>query len=166
MDDRADLSTALEISLGKLVKEKYQADFFALDEYPSSVRPFYTMPSAVNPAWSNSYDLFIRGQEICSGAQRCHDPVRLSVFASLLGIYYIYRGSVVGESVPFLCCLGDYFCCCVTTIVQVMLEKRILEKGLELEPLQSYIDSFKHGVSPHAGAGIGLDRVVFLYLGE
>lgn len=47
-----------------------------------------------------------------------------------------------------------------------MLEKRILEKGLPLEPLQSYIDSFKHGVSPHAGAGIGLDRVVFLYLGK
>ena len=47
-----------------------------------------------------------------------------------------------------------------------MLEKRILEKGLELGPLQSYIDSFKHGVSPHAGAGIGLDRVVFLYLGK
>lgn len=46
-----------------------------------------------------------------------------------------------------------------------MLEKRIVEKGLELGPLQSYIDSFKHGVSPHAGAGIGLDRVVFLYLG-
>ena len=51
-------------------------------------------------------------------------------------------------------------------MLQVMLEKRILEKGLPLEPLQSYIDSFKHGVSPHAGAGIGLDRVVFLYLGK
>ena len=47
-----------------------------------------------------------------------------------------------------------------------MLKARILEKGLELEPLQSYIDSFRHGVSPHAGAGIGLDRVVFLYLGK
>ena len=47
-----------------------------------------------------------------------------------------------------------------------MLERRIVEKGLEVGPLQSYIDSFKHGVSPHAGAGIGLDRVVFLYLGE
>jgi hypothetical protein len=48
----------------------------------------------------------------------------------------------------------------------VMLEQRIIEKGLEVGPLQSYIDSFKHGVSPHAGAGIGLDRVVFLYLGK
>jgi aspartyl/asparaginyl-tRNA synthetase len=47
-----------------------------------------------------------------------------------------------------------------------MLEQRIIEKGLEVGPLQSYIDSFKHGVSPHAGAGIGLDRVVFLYLGK
>jgi len=103
------------------VKTKYQADFYALDQYPSVVRPFYTMPSMINPLYSNSYDLFIRGQEICSGAQRCHEPE--------------------------------------------MLKSRILEKGLELGPLQSYIDSFRHGVSPHAGAGIGLDRVVFLYLG-
>ena len=36
---------------------------------------------------------------------------------------------------------------------------------MALEPLQSYLDSFRHGVSPHAGAGIGLERVVFLYLG-
>ena len=46
-----------------------------------------------------------------------------------------------------------------------MLEKRILEKGMELKPLQAYVDSFRHAVSPHAGGGIGLDRVVFLYLG-
>jgi len=31
--------------------------------------------------------------------------------------------------------------------------------------LKSYIESFRHGISPHAGAGIGLERVVFLYLG-
>ena len=47
-----------------------------------------------------------------------------------------------------------------------MLEQRILEKGMELEGLKYYIESFRHGVSPHAGAGIGLERVVFLYLGE
>lgn len=75
MDDRADLTGALELALGKLVKDKYHADFYALDEYPATVRPFYTMPSAVNPLLSNSYDLFIRGQEICSGAQRCHEAV-------------------------------------------------------------------------------------------
>jgi aspartyl-tRNA synthetase len=46
-----------------------------------------------------------------------------------------------------------------------MLAKRILEKGMDVEPLKAYIDSFRHGIFPHAGAGIGLDRVVFLYLG-
>jgi aspartyl/asparaginyl-tRNA synthetase len=46
-----------------------------------------------------------------------------------------------------------------------MLEKRIRAKGMDTAPLQFYIDAFKHGISPHAGAGIGLDRVVFLYLG-
>jgi aspartyl-tRNA synthetase len=80
VDDTADLTTALELTLGQLVKAKYHADFYALDEYPSTVRPFYTMPSALNPRMSNSYDLFIRGQEICSGAQRCHDPVSTYIF--------------------------------------------------------------------------------------
>ena len=46
-----------------------------------------------------------------------------------------------------------------------MLEKRIAEKGMELDGLKFYVESFKHGISPHAGAGIGLERVVFLYLG-
>ena len=40
-----------------------------------------------------------------------------------------------------------------------------MEKGIDLEPLKYYVESFKHGISPHAGAGIGLERVVFLYLG-
>ncbi len=50
-------------------------------------------------------------------------------------------------------------------VVQEMLEGRIAAKGIDLAPLQSYVDAFRHGVAPHAGAGIGLDRVVFLYLG-
>ena len=32
------------------------------------------MPSAQNPLLSNSFDAFLRGQEIASGAQRVHDP--------------------------------------------------------------------------------------------
>ena len=46
---------------GKLVKEKYGTDFYMMDKYPLSVRPFYTMPDPENPALSNSYDVFIRG---------------------------------------------------------------------------------------------------------
>ena len=46
-----------------------------------------------------------------------------------------------------------------------MLERRLEEKGVDKEPLKYYIESFRHAAPPHAGAGIGLERVVFLYLG-
>lgn len=49
----ADLSSSLELTLGELVKEKYKSDFFILDQYPLAIRPFYTMPSAANPLFSN-----------------------------------------------------------------------------------------------------------------
>ncbi|GKY98832.1 hypothetical protein MPSEU_000839200 [Mayamaea pseudoterrestris] len=117
-----DLSGAMELKLGEVVKERFGTDFFMLDKYPSTIRPFYTMPDPEDARFSNSYDIFIRGQEICSGAQRCHDPE--------------------------------------------LLLRILEEKGIEFgDGLKSYIESFRHGVSPHAGAGIGLERVVFLYLG-
>lgn len=31
--------------------------------------------------------------------------------------------------------------------------------------LQDYVQCFKNGAPPHAGGGIGLERVVFLFLG-
>lgn len=74
-DDYADLSSAQELVLGEIIAEKYKTDFYMIDQYPSNIRPFYTMPNIERPEYSNSYDLFLRGQEICSGAQRCHDPV-------------------------------------------------------------------------------------------
>ena len=123
MGDRlGDLTGSQELALGAAVKEKYGTDFFMLDKYPSDIRPFYTMPDPADDRFSNSYDMFIRGQEICSGAQRCHDP----------------------------------------ELVTKLIEKKGIEIG---DGLKTYIESFRHGVSPHAGAGIGLERVVFLYLG-
>lgn len=38
-------------------------------------------------------------------------------------------------------------------------------KGVEPSQLQAYIDAFKYGAPPHAGGGIGLERVVSLFLG-
>lgn len=72
-----DLSTEHERKLGALVREKYQTDFYTLDQFPTGARPFYTMPNADQPQYSNSYDCFMRGQEILSGAQRIHDPAFL-----------------------------------------------------------------------------------------
>ena len=92
-----------------------------MDKYPLSVRPFYTMPDPENPLLSNSYDVFIRGQEIVSGAQRIHD-------------------------------------------VNLLIE-RAKAWNVPIASIQSYIDAFKHGALPHAGGGVGLERVVMLYLG-
>lgn len=42
------------------MKEKYGTDFYMMDKYPLSARPFYTMPDPASERWSNSYDVFIR----------------------------------------------------------------------------------------------------------
>uniref|UniRef100_A0A665UY63 Aspartate--tRNA ligase, cytoplasmic n=1 Tax=Echeneis naucrates TaxID=173247 RepID=A0A665UY63_ECHNA len=78
MGDEDDLSTPNEKLLGRLVKEKYDTDFYVLDKYPLAVRPFYTMPDPNNPKYSNSYDMFMRGEEILSGAQRIHNAQLLT----------------------------------------------------------------------------------------
>ncbi|KND02877.1 aspartate-tRNA ligase [Spizellomyces punctatus DAOM BR117] len=120
MDDFVDLSTENERLLGKLVKEKYKTDFYMLDKFPLAVRPFYTMPDPNRPGYSNSYDFFMRGEEILSGAQRVHDPK--------------------------------------------LLAERAKEHDIEPSTIQPYLDAFKYGVPPHAGGGIGLERVLMLFL--
>ena len=116
-----DFSTPQEKRLGRLVSEKYGVDFYIVDQYPLTARPFYTMPSPTNPRFTNSYDVFVRGEEITSGAQRIHD-VELQV-------------------------------------------KRAKECGIPESSYRSYIEAFKFGAWPHGGAGIGLERVVMLFLG-
>ncbi|KAL4531324.1 hypothetical protein Ndes2526B_g04550 [Nannochloris sp. 'desiccata'] len=86
VDPLGDLNTEIERKLGKLVKEKYGTDFYMLHQYPLGIRPFYTMPSPTDPNYSNSFDIFIRGEEIISGAQRIHDPQLLLERANAHGI--------------------------------------------------------------------------------
>ncbi|KAI9205038.1 uncharacterized protein BJ171DRAFT_423444 [Polychytrium aggregatum] len=120
MGDFDDLTTANERLLGRLVREKYDTDFFFLDKFPLAVRPFYTMPDPARPGYSNSYDFFIRGEEILSGAQRIHD--------------------------------------------YDLLVERIKEHEVDPATVEDYINAFKYGAPPHAGGGIGLERVIMLYL--
>ncbi|KAJ2248758.1 aspartate--tRNA ligase dps1 [Coemansia sp. RSA 475] len=71
------------------------------------------MPDPTDARYSNSYDFFLRGQEIMSGAQR----------------------------------------------------ERIAAHGIPLESLEHYVRAFELGCPPHAGGGVGLERVVMFYLG-
>lgn len=122
VDDFEDLSTENEKLLGKLVREKYDTDFYILDKFPLAVRPFYTMPCPEDPRYSNSYDFFMRGEEILSGAQRIHDPE--------------------------------------------LLKERMAVHGVDptTEGVSDYIDAFTYGCAPHAGGGIGLERVLMFFL--
>lgn len=69
---------------------------------------------------SNSYDFFMRGEEILSGAQRIHDP-------------------------KLLC-------------------EKMREKGVDPDSMKGYVDAFRMGCPPHGGGGIGLERVLMLFL--
>jgi len=117
--DTEDLGTLQEKAIGRAVKDRYGVDFYIIDEYPSIARPFYTMPSPRDAQWSNSYDMFLRGEEISSGAQRIHDPQLLRASAKKLGV-----------------------------------------TGID-----DYISSFELGAWPHGGFGVGLERLVMLFLG-
>ncbi|KAH9622370.1 hypothetical protein KSS87_018278 [Heliosperma pusillum] len=86
VDPFGDLNTETEKKLGALVLEKYDTEFYILHRYPSAIRPFYTMPCYDNKNYSNSFDVFIRGEEIISGAQRVHDPEVLKESAEACGI--------------------------------------------------------------------------------
>jgi aspartyl/asparaginyl-tRNA synthetase len=55
----------------------------------------------------------------------------------------------------------------ITELVICSIRKyeKIVISLLDLNKIASYIDAFKYGCPPHAGGGIGLERVVMLYLG-
>ncbi|KAI1627631.1 aspartyl-tRNA synthetase [Exophiala viscosa] len=115
-----DLATRDEIRLGELMKEKYKTDYYILDKFPRSARPFYTMPDANDPRYTNSFDVFVRGQEIISGGQRIH--------------------------------------------VSEMLEENMRTVGIDPDDMAEYMEGFKWGAPPHAGCGVGLERIVMLIL--
>ncbi|KIK94908.1 hypothetical protein PAXRUDRAFT_827519 [Paxillus rubicundulus Ve08.2h10] len=115
-----DINTENERRLGRIVKAKYDTDYFIIDKFPLALRPFYTMPDPEDPTLSNSYDFFMRGEEILSGAQRIHDPEFLS--------------------------------------------QQMRTKGVDPESMKGYLDGFRMGCPPHGGGGIGLERVLMLFL--
>jgi len=46
-----------------------------------------------------------------------------------------------------------------------MLTERAKHHNIDLKKIEAYIDSFRYGCPPHAGGGIGMERVTMLYLG-
>jgi len=47
-----------------------------------------------------------------------------------------------------------------------LLERRLVEKGLNPESFRFYIDAFRYGAPPHAGWSIGLERITMTVCGR
>lgn len=58
----------------KKIQEITEEDAYFLTEYPTKIRPFYSMPNPKNPKVCNSFDFMYMGLEMMSGAQRIHNP--------------------------------------------------------------------------------------------
>ena len=72
LDEGADLDTEAENLLSKYMMEKNHHQFYFVKDYPSDVRPFYSMHKKDDPAYSETYDLYYKDIEITSGAMREH----------------------------------------------------------------------------------------------
>ncbi|KAL2198482.1 tRNA synthetases class II-domain-containing protein [Corynascus similis CBS 632.67] len=86
VSDDEDMSTPQEKALGAIIRKKFHTDFYVLDKFPEGARPFYAKEDPANRKVTNAYDLFMRGQEICSGGQRINDPVELEARIRTKGI--------------------------------------------------------------------------------
>jgi aspartyl-tRNA synthetase len=84
--DDEDMSTPQEKALSAIVRRKYNTDFYILDKFPESARPFYTMEDPENSKVTNAFDFFLRGQEILSSGQRLHNPDALEARLRKKGI--------------------------------------------------------------------------------
>lgn len=47
-----------------------------------------------------------------------------------------------------------------------MLTEKIAARGMSEEGMEQYLDTFKHGMPPHGGLGIGLERLTMKLIGE
>lgn len=86
--------------------------------------------------------MFMRGEEILSGAQRIHDAD-----------YLIERAKhhAIGNTFPLNLNIIVLMCVCFFFV--------------DISKIAAYIEAFRFGCPPHAGGGIGMERVVMLYLG-
>jgi len=67
-----DIDDPSQRALAGQVKKETGSDFFFLNRFPSSIRPFYIMRVDDEPEFARSVDMVFKGLELSSGGQREH----------------------------------------------------------------------------------------------
>lgn len=131
--DEPDLSPAHERALSEWARAELDSDFLAVEGYPMAKRPFYSAPEG--------YELTVpRGSS--GGAWEAEPPVGGSNSFDLL-----FRGLELTTGGQRLHRPGDY-------------AAALQRAGQSPEVLAGYLDAFRHGMPPHGGFAIGLERWV------
>ena len=60
------LSTENEKRLGRLIKTRYDTDYYIIDKFPMALRPFYTMPDPEDPVSSLKLQMRFHDQNLIS----------------------------------------------------------------------------------------------------
>jgi nondiscriminating aspartyl-tRNA synthetase len=127
-----DLSPAHERALSEWARTAYGSDFLAVEGYPMGKRPFYTAPEGYGAT----------GPRGASGGPRGAEPPVGSNSFDLL-----FRGLELTTGGQRLHRPSDY---------AAALERT----GTDPSLLGGYLDAFAHGMPPHGGFAIGLERWV------
>jgi len=70
--DDGDFSPEEERAIGEIMEKETGSEFIFMTDYPHRQRAFYHMKNPLNPTLALGYDLFWKGVEITTGAQREH----------------------------------------------------------------------------------------------
>ncbi len=84
--DDGDFSPEEERAISEIIKQESDCEFVFVYDYPHMKRAFYHMKDEKNPEFALGYDLFWKGIEITTGAQREHRVEQLKKSAQERGI--------------------------------------------------------------------------------
>ncbi|EWT06055.1 aspartyl-tRNA synthetase [Intrasporangium chromatireducens Q5-1] len=135
--DEPDLSPAHERALGEWARAAYGSDFLAVEGYPMTKRPFYTHPWGAPPP-------------------KCPPKARVAgsedTFEGSNSFDLLFRGLELTTGGQRLHRPEDY-------------AAAVARAGIDPTALGGYLDAFRHGMPPHGGFAIGLERWVARVVG-